>query len=96
MMYWIFQGWEEEDGSLQLDLSIFNLHSVFKEVLNLVRPIASVKKLAINLSLASDVPEYGFGDKKRLTQIILNMVMLSNSPRRETSQSQLLSQNQTS
>ncbi|KAL9660552.1 hypothetical protein QQ045_025367 [Rhodiola kirilowii] len=44
------------------------------KVLNLVRPIESVKKLAINLSLASDVPEYAFGDEKRLTQIILNIV----------------------
>ncbi|CAM8988612.1 unnamed protein product [Rhodiola kirilowii] len=63
-----------EDGSLQLDLSIFSLHSVFKEVVNLVKPIAAVKKLAVTLSLASDVPEYAFGDEKRLTQIILNIV----------------------
>ncbi|EOY13699.1 Signal transduction histidine kinase, hybrid-type, ethylene sensor isoform 1 [Theobroma cacao] len=63
-----------EDGSLQLDLGIFNLCAVFREVLNLIKPIASVKKLHVSLNLAPDLPEYAIGDEKRLMQTILNVV----------------------
>ncbi|KAH8520782.1 hypothetical protein H0E87_002001 [Populus deltoides] len=63
-----------EDGSLRLDLGSFNLHAVFKEVLNLIKPIASVKKLPVTLNLAPDLPEYAIGDEKRLMQTILNVV----------------------
>ncbi|CAN0913917.1 Ethylene receptor [Linum grandiflorum] len=63
-----------EDGSLQLDIGSFNLHAVFKEVINLIRPIASVKKLLVSLHLAQDLPEYAIGDEKRLMQTLLNVV----------------------
>ncbi|KAK6270305.1 hypothetical protein POUND7_007410 [Theobroma cacao] len=63
-----------EDGGLQLDLGIFNLCAVFREVLNLIKPIASVKKLHVSLNLAPDLPEYAIGDEKRLMQTILNVV----------------------
>ncbi|KAK1399230.1 hypothetical protein POM88_009093 [Heracleum sosnowskyi] len=63
-----------EDGSLELDIGTFNLHALFREVFNLVKPIATVKKLFISLSLASDLPEYAIGDEKRLMQTILNVV----------------------
>lgn len=63
-----------EDGSLQLDLGTLNLNAVFKEVLNLIKPIASVKKLHVSLNLAPDLPEYAIGDEKRLMQTILNIV----------------------
>ncbi|XP_059277078.1 ethylene receptor 1 isoform X2 [Lycium ferocissimum] len=63
-----------EDGSLQLDIDTFSLHALFREVLNLIKPIASVKKLFVTLSLSSDLPEYVIGDEKRLMQILLNVV----------------------
>ncbi|KAJ0427458.1 putative histidine kinase response regulator and transcription factor RR-A-type family [Helianthus annuus] len=63
-----------EDGSLELDSATFNLHFLFKEVLNLIKPVASVKRLFVTLSLSSDLPEYAVGDEKRLMQIILNIV----------------------
>ncbi|CAN4104349.1 unnamed protein product [Withania somnifera] len=63
-----------EDGSLQLDVGMFNLHALFREVLNLIKPIASVKKLFVTLSLSSDLPEVAIGDEKRLMQILLNVV----------------------
>lgn len=63
-----------EDGSLQLDIATFNLHALFREVLNLIKPIASVKRLFVALSLSSDLPEYAVGDEKRLMQVILNVV----------------------
>nr|XP_027064196.1 ethylene receptor [Coffea arabica] len=63
-----------EDGSLQLDIEPFDLHGLFKEVINLIKPIASVKKLFVTLSMSSDLPEYAIGDEKRLMQIMLNVV----------------------
>ncbi|XP_028800221.1 ethylene receptor [Neltuma alba] len=63
-----------EDGSLQLDAATFNLHFVFREVLNLIKPVASVKKLSLTLHLAPDLPVYAVGDEKRLMQTILNVV----------------------
>ncbi|KAF6151817.1 hypothetical protein GIB67_010391 [Kingdonia uniflora] len=62
-----------EDRSLELDLRAFNLHSVFREVINLIRPIASVKKLFLPLNLVPDLPEYVVGDEKLLMQTILNV-----------------------
>lgn len=44
------------------------------QVFNLINPIATVKKLFISLSLASDLPDYAVGDEKRLMQIMLNVV----------------------
>lgn len=43
------------------------------QVVNLIKPIASVKKLMLSLTLAPDLPEYAVGDEKRLMQIILNI-----------------------
>lgn len=63
-----------EDGSLQLDIGTFNLHAVFKEVLNLIKPVATVKKLLVTLNIAPDLPVYAVGDEKRLMQTILNVV----------------------
>ncbi|KAF5729350.1 ethylene receptor isoform X2 [Tripterygium wilfordii] len=63
-----------EDGSLQLDIETFNLHAIFREVLDLIKPIASVKKLLVTLNLAPELPEFAVGDEKRLMQTILNVV----------------------
>lgn len=40
----------------------------------MIKPVASVKKLLVMLSLAPDLPVYASGDEKRLLQIILNLV----------------------
>ncbi|CAA0841535.1 Ethylene receptor 1 [Striga hermonthica] len=63
-----------EDGSLQLEISPFDLHTLFKEALNLIKPIASVKKLYVTLSMSPELPEYAVGDEKRLMQVLLNVV----------------------
>ncbi|XP_039001307.1 probable ethylene response sensor 1 [Hibiscus syriacus] len=63
-----------EDGSLELDFGMFNLHGIFKEVINLIRPAASIKKLSLTMILAPDLPMYAVGDEKRLMQTILNIV----------------------
>ncbi|KAL9247144.1 hypothetical protein vseg_020607 [Gypsophila vaccaria] len=63
-----------EDGSLELDTVVFNLHEVFGEVVHLIKPIASVKKLSLTLVLAPETPVCAVGDEKRLMQTILNVV----------------------
>lgn len=62
-----------EDGSLELEIGIFNLHEVFREVMNLIKPIAYVKKLSMTLLLSPDLPACAVGDEKRLMQTILNV-----------------------
>lgn len=44
------------------------------QVLNLVKPIASVKRLQVNLTMGPDIPETAEGDDKRLLQTALNVV----------------------
>ncbi|XP_058222942.1 ethylene response sensor 1-like [Rhododendron vialii] len=63
-----------EDGSLKLDAGVFNLHEVFRQAINLIKPIASVKKLSLTLILAPDLPVYAMGDEKRVIQTIINIV----------------------
>ncbi|KAL3613723.1 mitochondrial 2-enoyl thioester reductase [Castilleja foliolosa] len=63
-----------EDGSLQLEMGTFSIHSLFREALNLIKPIASVKRLYVTLSSSQDLPEYAVGDEKRLMQVLLNVV----------------------
>ncbi|KAL7172083.1 hypothetical protein ACSBR2_031722 [Camellia fascicularis] len=62
-----------EDGSLELETGVFNLLEVFRQGINLIKPIASVKKLSLTLILAPDLPVYAVGDEKRLIQTILNI-----------------------
>ncbi|KAM7274927.1 hypothetical protein ACFE04_016793 [Oxalis oulophora] len=63
-----------EDGSLELENGMFNLHHIFKDALHLIKPVASVKKISTTLALAVDLPAYAAGDEKRLMQVILNVV----------------------
>lgn len=63
-----------EDGTLELDTVVFNLHDVFAQAIVLLKPIASVKNLSITLILAPDLPYFAIGDEKRLVQTILNIV----------------------
>nr|AAB68819.1 ethylene receptor [Rumex palustris]CAA69646.1 ethylene response sensor protein [Rumex palustris] len=62
-----------EDGSLELDSLTFNLHAVFKKVINLLKPITCVKKLSLTLAVAPEAICV-VGDEKRLVQTILNVV----------------------
>ncbi|KAI9090133.1 hypothetical protein K1719_028829 [Acacia pycnantha] len=63
-----------EDGSLELEIGKLNLHGVLGEVINMIKPIATVKKLLMTMILAPDLPMYVIGDEKRLVQILLNVV----------------------
>lgn len=63
-----------EDGSLELDNGPFNLQIVLREVIKLIKPVASCKKLSMTLIMAPELPTYAVGDEKRLMQTILNIV----------------------
>ncbi|KAK8950613.1 Ethylene receptor [Platanthera guangdongensis] len=63
-----------EDGSFELESKTFDLHAVFREVINLIKPIAAVKRLSIAASLAQDLPLCAVGDEKRLMQTMINVV----------------------
>jgi ethylene receptor len=63
-----------EDGSLELEMNTFKLLQIFIDVRNLGKPIASLKKLQVLLSLAPDLPGFVVGDDKRLMQMALNVV----------------------
>lgn len=43
------------------------------QVINLIKPIAAVKRLSLSVSLAPDLPLCTTGDEKRLMQTILNI-----------------------
>lgn len=62
-----------EDGILELENGTFNLHGILREAVNLIKPIASLKKLSITLALALDLPILAVGDAKRLIQTLLNV-----------------------
>lgn len=61
----------------QIRFKIFFLLSnritVRLQVINLIKPIAAVKKLSISVSLAPDLPLCAIGDEKRLMQTVLNI-----------------------
>lgn len=42
-------------------------------MINLIKPIAAVKRLSLSVSLAPDLPLCAVGDEKRLMQTILNV-----------------------
>lgn len=63
-----------EDGSLELDNEVFNLHGVFREVISLVKPVSTVKKIALTLILSPDLPVFAIGDEKRIMQTFLNIL----------------------
>ena len=54
--------------------SCSNIMKLELQAMDLIKPIASVKKLSMALMLASDLPVCAVGDEKRLMQIILNIV----------------------
>ncbi|XP_039012051.1 ethylene receptor-like [Hibiscus syriacus] len=63
-----------EDNNLEVEFGMFDLHGIFKEVVNLIKLIVSVKKLSLTMILAPDLPMFAVGDEKLLMQTILSVV----------------------
>jgi signal transduction histidine kinase len=62
-----------EAGQLVLDLADYSLKNVVQVVVAAVEPLATDKKLAIKVDVATGLPT-GRGDERRLTQVLLNLV----------------------
>jgi signal transduction histidine kinase len=62
-----------EAGQLVLDLADYFLKNVVQVVVAAVEPLATDKKLAIKVDVATGLPT-GRGDERRLTQVLLNLV----------------------
>jgi len=60
-------------GSFSLILRTYHSFSLL-QVIHLIKPVASVKKLSLTVGLAPEVPVYAYGDGKRLMQTVLNVV----------------------
>jgi len=62
-----------EAGQLTLTLGPYSLKDVVHSVYSAVEPLAADKKLAFNIDVERDMPG-GYGDERRLTQVLLNLV----------------------
>jgi signal transduction histidine kinase len=62
-----------EAGQLILALGDYSLKNVVYIVFSAVEPLAKEKKLAFKIELPADLPA-GYGDERRLTQVLLNLV----------------------
>jgi signal transduction histidine kinase len=62
-----------EAGQLVLALGDYSLKNVVHTVSSVVEPLANEKQLAFSIELPPDLP-LGYGDERRLTQVVLNLV----------------------
>lgn len=63
-----------ESGRFELERAAFNLPNTIQQVLKLLAPKASEKRLELVCDLAEDLPENVVGDARRLRQILMNLV----------------------
>ena len=63
-----------EAGKLRLEVGPFDLQTLAEQVLALVQPQAETKGLNLRLSLPANLPSPLVGDRRRLRQVLLNLV----------------------
>ncbi len=63
-----------EAGKLELERAPFSIRSIATEVTEAFGPAAAGKSLALNCSIASEVPACVLGDPERVRQILVNLV----------------------
>lgn len=61
-------------GKLDLEEHPFNLDQLLQRTSGLLKPLAQLKKLDLDLSFDANVPKWVIGDQVRLQQIITNLV----------------------
>jgi signal transduction histidine kinase len=62
-----------EAGQLLLSVSDYSLKSLIQTVFTALEPLAKEKKITLNIDIATELPP-GYGDERRLTQVLLNLV----------------------
>jgi signal transduction histidine kinase/ActR/RegA family two-component response regulator len=63
-----------EAGHLELDLTEFDFHQTVREACAVAGLLAEAKGLAFRVQVADDVPQFGYADRRRLRQVLLNLV----------------------
>ncbi|MDQ2950291.1 MAG: transporter substrate-binding domain-containing protein, partial [Acidobacteriota bacterium] len=64
-----------EAGQMKLDLGPFDLTLIIQEVLDLQRPQAETKHIALTFDCATGLPHRYIGDSGRIRQIVMNYVV---------------------
>jgi len=62
-----------EAGQFILAFDDYAVQSIFEAVVAVAQPLAKAKNLGLKASVADDLP-LGWGDERRLTQVVLNLV----------------------
>jgi len=62
-----------EAGQLALSLAPYSLKDVIHGVFSAVEPLAGEKAITLKVEIAPNLPQ-GYGDERRLTQVLLNLV----------------------
>jgi signal transduction histidine kinase len=62
-----------EAGQVTLSFNAYSMKEVVQNVVTAMLPLAAEKKLALKISLPSEVPP-AHGDERRITQVLLNLV----------------------
>jgi signal transduction histidine kinase/FixJ family two-component response regulator len=63
-----------EAGQLELDVTDFDFHATIREACAIAGLLAESKGIKFDVQIAEDVPQYGCADRRRLRQILLNLV----------------------
>lgn len=63
-----------EAGKFAIDSVDFDLHSLMQGTAWIVRQTARDKGIALDMSIAADVPRHIYGDPNRIRQIVLNLL----------------------
>jgi signal transduction histidine kinase len=62
-----------EAGQLTLSPTDYSLKGIVQTVYGAIEPLAREKRIALNIDVAPELPQ-GYGDERRLTQVLLNLV----------------------
>ena len=63
-----------ESGEIEVDNAVFDLHELVEDIVVLMQGRAREKNLALDLSIAGDVPAAVTGDRQKLSQVLLNLL----------------------
>jgi signal transduction histidine kinase/ActR/RegA family two-component response regulator len=63
-----------EAGQLELDITDFDFHATIREACAIAGLLAESKGIKFDVQIAGDVPQFGSADRRRLRQILLNLV----------------------
>ncbi|MDH5179858.1 MAG: ATP-binding protein [Gammaproteobacteria bacterium] len=62
-----------ESGRISLDNICFDLYACINDVMNIIRPLAEQKGLALHNNISNTTPRFIYGDPMRLKQVLINL-----------------------